>query len=258
MPCPTIKEENYILDIPIPSNSEILVKKDQKVKEGELLFSAQDQGSLIELELSKLLNVSPDKTKDYLLCSLGSGIVKGQAIAEKKSLFGKTSIASPSDGVFEALTIEGVFRISKNGPRQDVRCPVNAIVQDVSGSNIKLAVAGEKITFDKGFGKSNWSGIEVLSDRELAGSSLLTHHLKDKIVIMRGLVSTGFFHKAEALEVAGIICGKISQDNFDSLPLLEMGDDGIITDEVWDKIKKLHDKKGFINGTEKYLFVSKN
>lgn len=247
----------------IPQGAKIFVEENQKVKDGQPLFSSEEKGEVVECDLSAIQGGSPADLRHHLLCSLGSKIHKDQILAESRSLFGlKTkTIKSPADGLAEAITDGGVLKIRTAGKIQDTCSPAPAVIRSING-NINLEIKGEKLIGEDGYGVDRWGLLKIIGQREeTLGFQQVGDEVKNSILVVGGSVSNGIYYKIEALEVGGLVCGKMlkEEERLEELTVLELGvEDGFIPENFWKKLQKSQGEKVLLSGRDKFLFIPEN
>lgn len=260
MTCPVFATTNFKYILPIPSGVKLIVEKGKNVKEDDVLYVGDDGRNLKEYDLSETLAIDGEKVGQFLVCSLGSKIEVGQAVAERKPLLGKSKIfKSPISGTLESLTEHGIIRIKESGEAIEVKSPVSGYISQID-EKIILEIEGEELQATLGCGQQGWGIIRVLEDRENKADLFeLSSEDKGKILVVGDGLSKGFTSKADALGIVGLVCGKILEDyELDDTIVICAGEkDGLISMEIWNKLKRFEGKKALIFGEEKFLFIPK-
>lgn len=218
-----------------------------------------------EINLVITLGVPPKKIFDFLTKSLGSKISQGELLAERRGIFGKKKIFSPYEGTLESLSEGGVLKIKVAQEKDEIKTPLAGRVTAVGKDNLEISFPARKIVGVWGIGGRAFGQLAVLGSQE-KGVSLfdLKGDFQGKVVAFSGELTPGFWHKAVACELMGVVCGKLSHEQFSkrlekemSLPLLVAGDgkEGLIKDEIWQTIKASQEKVVVLNGEEKSLLI---
>lgn len=242
------------IEIPLPPNAKVLVKKGEVVEEGEFLLGEEE---LKEFDLRKILKVSGQNLPSCLLVSCGEKVETGKIIAQKKTFFTQEIFKSPISGRVEAFSEEGILKMRVEGKSQ-IKAPLKGKVKDLTFALLTLEFAAAVFTSQAGKGESNWGDIMFLGERaEEIGLNDLPASSAGKIFILGKKIPLVLVYKAEALGAAGILGGSlIAEASPQDLALLVMGDeDGLISQEIWANLKKYEGKKALISGREKTLKI---
>ncbi|MDP3955349.1 MAG: hypothetical protein Q8Q15_03240 [bacterium] len=252
MTCSRLETKSCEVSIPIPSKAKVLVEKGEKVVRGEALAKCEE--TFQEFNLTKILKISPQNVVGCLLVTPGTPVKQGQILAQKKSFLDKRVFKSPVSGLVVELAPEGFLKI-RVAEMEQTTSPVKAEVREVKDNDIILEFTANILTGAFGSGKRNWGQIEILKSKDEAGLEDLPNEVKDKIFITRGKISAGFVHKAEALDAAGVVGGNIDgQIKTADLALITLGED-LISDDIWDTLKKSDKQTAVISGDEKVLNI---
>lgn len=91
-----------LIKIPIPEETEVLVKKGDKIDFNTLIFDV-NSFEKININISEKLKVNQKKIFNYLKKLVGEKIKKDDIIAEKKGVFFSFKVNSPADGIIEEV-----------------------------------------------------------------------------------------------------------------------------------------------------------
>lgn len=243
------------ITVPLPAETKVLVETGDLVLEGALL--AQTQNCFHEFNLTKILKVSPQKVDSFLLVSPGDKVKEGEILARKKSLLSDFIFRSPVQGVFAELLPEGFLKI-RVSEKKEIKSPVKAkVVSLKNGESVTLEFDTMVVSGDWGEGLENWGEVEVLGKQSDVTLADLPEAPKGKILVVRGAVSPGFVHKAEALEVAGIVAADCSTkvETTDLAFLIVADKEGAMPTQVWEALKKHVGKQVLVSGKEKTLKI---
>jgi hypothetical protein len=250
--------------LPFPSSGKVLVKKGDSVAADQVLAKGE---RVVEKEINLVitLRIPPKKIFDFLTKSLGSKISQGELLAERKGIFGKKQIFSPYEGTLESLSEEGVLKIKVAQEKVEIKTPLAGKVTAIGKDNLEISFPARKIVGVWGIGGQALGQLVVLGSQEKEVSLFdIKGDLQGKVVAFSGELTPGFWHKAVACGLMGIVCGKLSHEQFSqglereaSLPLLVVGDgkEGLIKDEIWQTIKASQEKMVVLNGGEKSLLI---
>lgn len=254
----TLKTEKSQIEIPLPKKVKLFVKKGENVEKGQLIASGEKDGELKEFDLAKILIVSPKNVGKFLKCSLGSKVTEGQVIAEKKGMLGLRNqiFKSSVSGVLEALTEKGVLKIKTSGKKKEVFSPVKGKINNITPEKAEVEFTGFCLKGSRGFGRRAWGNLKIFKKEEVDLRDL-TSELSGSILIIPGKISSGFYHKACALGILGLVAGDVSGGlTFDDLIILLAGEkNGFISEETLNELKQHEGKQAHISGEEKSLIT---
>lgn len=241
---------------------------DQIVAKGEKV-------TLKELNLAKALGVSGKKVINLLVKNLGSEVVKGELIAKRGGVFGKKQFISPTEGTLESLSEEGVLKIKVAQKMYEIKTPLAGRVTSVNKKEIEVSFPAVKIVGVWGAGGEAFGRLILVGSKE-GGATIfdLKESFKEGIVAFSGPLALGFWHKATSLAVAGIVCGKLPNEQFGKRlekevlrvlgyekriapPLLVVGEEkvGKVREEIWQALVDAKEKMVVIKGEEKCLLI---
>jgi hypothetical protein len=234
------------------------------------------QVSLKKIDLVKTLGVPSKKVIEVLAKSLGSQVTKGEVIAKSKGLFKKNELVSPVTGTLESLSEDGVLKIKIAQDEYEVKIPLAGKVTAITGDRVEISFPAQKIVGIWGAGGQAFGSLTPLGSEDKETTVFdLKESLKGKIVAFSGTLTHGFWYKAITCGIAGIVCGKLPNEQFgkkletDSLlvpggkkenvlPLLVAGDkEGLIKEEIWQVLVNNQEKTVVVNGKERCLFIPK-
>ncbi len=248
------------LTLPFPSGAELKVSKNQNVHEGQVLALRKASSQTKSYHLSKLIGVPPSKTINFLVKKIGQKVKEGELIAQKKSLL-KTGekFTAPISGFLDSLTDDGILKIRKEKPEKQVKSPFKAVVKEASSNSVSLSFAALEIRGSSGSG-SRKTGYLSFIEGEKDDLFSLNGSCKGQIIILQGILSKGLWYKAASLGVIGFVAGGLAKGieiNDDSLPLVVLGEDGKISQEIWKELKKAQGQMVLIDGQQKRLLIPK-
>ncbi|OGD53430.1 hypothetical protein A3J78_02450 [Candidatus Beckwithbacteria bacterium RBG_13_35_6] len=203
---------------------------------------------LTVINLSEALKVKPKKVIRFLRSELGSRVNKGDLVASKKNLIGKSKkILSSVDGILEKLEESTGKLIIKEfeAQKESLKTAFKTVKNQISGL--------------MGFGKAQ--GMLYFLPYPLS-LKLVKKDLKNKIIVCPKFTSKGVFYKAEAMGVIGFILEKIKPNWFEEvkktslnlgtkIPLLVMG-------KKFASLKGMDNKKILCDGDNKVIIISKD
>jgi hypothetical protein len=196
-----------IITINLPKN-ELMIKIGQTVDFNTPLIKKQKIEE-IKFDISKKLNVTPGKIFQYLKKFVGDEIKKGELLAEKKGLFGKTRVMSETDGVIKEINHnDGCLSLTVTGQNSKTQAAFfKGEITEIEKESVKI-----KVNHGKEFGLKaaiNDNGLALFfggevfyfANREL---SLTEDDVANKVVVSESLI--GYVQvKLEALGAGGFI-----------------------------------------------------
>jgi len=251
------------ITLPLSSGVKPQVKKDQKVKEGQVIAQRKAASQTKSYHLSKLISVSPKKAIKYLVKKLGQEVKRGELVAQKKSLMGKREkFVSPVNGFLDSLTEEGVLRIKKEIAEEEVKAPFDGRVSAVSSNSVSLSFASMEIKGSWGSGNKATGYLTVIEGKDNDLFSL-DSTCQQQIITLQEKLSKGLWYKATSLGAIGFVAGELKEKSLikeieedeDAVPVVILGIDGKISQEIWGELKKVNGKMALIDGQEKRLLI---
>jgi hypothetical protein len=258
----------------LPQKAKVLVKKgdriaaDQVIAKGEKIF-------LKEFDLAKILGLSGKKVIDFLVKQLGGDVAEGDLVAERGGMLKKKQFFSPVAGNLLSLSEEGILKIKVDQDSYEVRAPLAGKVKTVGKGKVEISFPAQKIVGVWGKGNQTAGALFILGSPEGDTTIFdLKEAVKSKVIAFSGFLTAGLWHKAVALDVSGIICGKLPNEQFGQdlekeflnlngkekgirPPLLVVGGgkEGLIKEEIWRALEKAKEKTVVLKGEEKCLFI---
>lgn len=251
------------MTLPIPSGVRLQVKKDQKVKEGQIIAKRKASSQTKSYHLSKLIGVSPKKALKFLEKKLGQKVKQGELVAQKKSFLGKSEkFIAPLNGILDSLTEDGILRIKKELAEEEIKAPFTGRVSATTPNSVSFSFAAMEIKGNWGGGKKATGYLMVIEGEDYDLFSL-DGTCQEQIVVLRGKLPKGLWHKAISLGAVGFIAGSLAdkslqkeiEEEDDSLPVVVLGLDDKISQEIWGELKKANGQMAFIDGEEKRLLI---
>jgi len=258
----------------IPSGGKALVKKESQVTSDQIIAKGE-KITLKEFNLAKALGISGKKIVSLLVKSLGSKVEKGELIAKQEGVFSKKQFLSPTDGTLESLSEEGVLRIKVAEKKYEVKTPLAGQITSVNKNKIEISFPALKVIGVWGVGGQRCGRLMVLGSQEKGATVFdLKGSFEGAIVAFSGPLTIGLWHKAVSINVAGLVCGKLPDEEFSrkiekevlrvlgqekriAPPLLVVGEEkeGKIKEEIWKPLVDSKEKMVVIKGEEKCLLI---
>ncbi|OGV89967.1 hypothetical protein A2Z41_02995 [Microgenomates group bacterium RBG_19FT_COMBO_39_10] len=251
--------------LPLPSGADLKVSKDQKVKEGQLIAERKASFQTKSYHLHKLISVSPKKAMKCLVKKLGEEIKQGELIAQKQGLLGKgEKFMAPLDGILDSLTEDGVLRIKKEVVEEKLKAPFDSRVSALSPDSVGLSFVALEIKGAWGKGGKATGYLMVIDDEDYDLFSLDTS-CRQQIMALQGKLPKGLWYKGTSLGLAGFIVGgfveksliKEIEEDDDILPIVILGENDKINEEIWKELKDTNGKMILIDGQQKRVLIPK-
>ena len=233
---------------------------------------------MAKILLAQILGVKPDQTIKFMVVPLGMQVKAGDLIAEKKDDLGKKiEVRADNAGVLESLSSETgelfIHSLAKTlgGLPERSKTPASEAKSDKVGTEVashpkktvshapgRGVLAATKGVFGFGSGEG-----ELISYPECLDFTRVHHKLAHHVVLAPTISSNASVYKANALEVAGLVIGFVSEavrqqleeeiSKKVNLAFLVMSDKEEEAESIFEKIKKLEGKKVRIDGEKKEL-----
>jgi hypothetical protein len=260
MSCPTKQDQPCEFSLFFPKDSHVSVKEKNEVAQNQLLATFEEE-SFYDCDLAGFFKVDSNKVKEFLSIAFGDKIEKGQIIASQKGLFAKTLVyTSPVAGTVTELTEVGILKIKTKGQKKEITSPFKGSITKIGDIFLTIQFDAVKIVACEGTGPSACGELEVLEktnpETEISDVNV---NQEGKILAFKGQISHGFFHKAIALGIKGLI-GECLNPEINDGEIAVLGlysKEGSISEDIWETLKKADGKQVVISGKEKYLAISK-
>lgn len=256
MSCQIKTHENCKISFFFPKNAQIKVKEKEEVKKDTLLVS-YDEETFSEYDIARALEISPKEAKKYLTVSLSSKTEKDQILASKKTFMGQEkTVISSVIGEATELTDEGILKIRTKNEKKEVVAPFPGKISEIGDIFLTLEFDASVIEGQEGCGKETLGELEIIGEREkepVIGD--LDSHLTGKILVIGGVLNQGLAHKAETLDIKGLIAGMgsfslCSQE----MPIISLeSDKGFIPLDIWQYLLKNKGMPVCLYGKEKLI-----
>lgn len=251
------------ITLPLPSGVKLTVKKEDKVKEGQVIARRKTSSQVKSYHLSKLIDASPKKTINCLVVKIGDRVKEGDLVAEKKGMLGKGErFVAPIDGVLDSLSEEGILKIKKEIAEKEVKAPFSGRVTAASSSSVSLSFASTEIKGSWGSGNKATGYLTVI-EGEKDDLFCLDGTCQDQVIALQGELSKGLWYKATSLKAEGFVVGGLKgeflikeiEEDEEAIPVVILGIDGKINQEIWGELKKAKGKTVLIDGHQKQLLI---
>ncbi|MDP3940933.1 MAG: hypothetical protein Q8Q49_01345 [bacterium] len=252
-----------LLPVPIPSGFRVLVKKGERVTQGQVLADRDESYLERKIPLAKLLNVSPKKAAKLLKKNPGDSIKEGEIIARKPLFVSVLEVVSSASGTmlrFEREAGEVVFEISGKDVQGaiDVVSPVSATVSECSEHEVVLETKNTGAVGVKGTGGKAEGVLFVLSgdkEAEIDGGKITVDMIGN--IILAGILTGEALAKSSGMGVAGIILSHIDDEQLALLEEKRMLIPILVVDsQTFEALAKQGGKKVYLDPIAKTVLVS--
>ncbi|MBI4066842.1 hypothetical protein HY407_00510 [Candidatus Gottesmanbacteria bacterium] len=200
----------------IPNKAEIVVSPGENIKREELLAKTRDVSSIIEIELAKILGVTPQKISKFLKKKIGEKVARGELIAHKKSLFSTIEIKSPEEGIIEEINLkDGNLIFKKNiSDEKKVLSPFSGKISEISEKNIIIECEiEEEYEGEKALGQRVWGKLQHIKG-DFVGVLEVMEDIEESIILVNNITSAALA-KLDALGANGVITNR----TFEEMPI---------------------------------------
>jgi len=163
------------------------------------------------VDVSRELNVPPKKAKQYLEVKVGARIARGQVLASRGGLGGRTCKA-PFDGFITGYGRGRLLLEGASGLIQLNALVPGTVVQVLAGESVTVQTTGAFIHGAWGNGKESYGVLQsaVKTARHVLRAKRLDASAQGAIVIGGAALDEGALEQAIEMQVNGIIVGGIS------------------------------------------------
>lgn len=155
---------------PLPDDHLLLVKTGDEITPKTVIARSGVTFSDENIEIAEILQVKPAQISKYLKIGVGESVVKGQIIAEKKSLFSLSIIKSPFDGKLKEVDLKkGILTVISGDSinKTNFSLPFCGKISAVTKEQVDITVEGKVVGGIKGQG-TVYSGKKfIFKDKKL-------------------------------------------------------------------------------------------
>lgn len=235
-----------ILSLKLPKRKKLLVKEVDPVSVGTILVEGEEEEKET-VAVTKVFKISPAQISEVMVKKIGEQVEKGEVLAEKKSLFGKSVLKSPISGrVVEISQVLGEVTLAKGERPMTILSPVKGRVKEIRPTEIQLEFTGEVFQGKESGGEQACGVVENVAAE--VGILELPSAVKKKILVAQNF-SPAVLAKAWALEAAGVI-----SLGFPAPPPLSFL---VLVEQDLDRLKDFQGKRAVLDPERKRLIVLK-
>lgn len=261
----------------LPGKGEITVLKNVEVKPEDVLGKYTFSPGFSAVKIAQRLKVSPQEAQKYLQRPIGGSIFKGELLAMKKGLFGKTVVLAPTDGVLEEYNVEnGELRLRFLSKETKLVSGVYGVIENVDKSRgeVTIKTLVNEIFGIMGSGNERSGQLNILSQQgSLIKPSQITVEMNKHIIVAGSIIYGDTLRRATGFGVSGIIAGGMSAIDFRAFagavdPRKRLGNDvGIsvvategfglipIGDDIFKILNQYLGKYVFMNGNTASIYL---
>lgn len=235
------------LAVKIPPEAAILVKVGDNVTSSVVIAKVKDISSSLTIELSKILQIHPQKISKYMKKNIGDSVSKDEILALKKSLFSSTSVKSPNSGVIDAIDLTRGTITFREGEvfEEKIYSPIAGKITEVTPKTVLLECEGVEFIGEKGSGERVLGVLKHLKGEHI-GVLTVGEDINKTIVIVHNITPAAIA-KIDALGVRGIITTK----SFENMPISYVE----VAKNIYEKLVDYDGKEVVLDPSDKKIFI---
>lgn len=235
-----------ILSFKIPKKRKVFIKKFETISQGTVLVEGEGSGKREILSIARIFKIAPSKIFEVLVKKLGDKIQKGEVLAKKEGIFGKTALKSPVDGrLAEISQVLGEVVLERKEEKVVIKSPISGKIKEIKDEEIEVEFEGVVFKGKRSGGERAFGMIENLPPD--VGVLGLSDKIAQKILVCQSF-SPAVLAKSCALEAAGVMGTSFSSESL-VLPFL------VIEKKDLENLKNYQGKKAVLEPKEKRLIV---
>jgi hypothetical protein len=202
----------------IPTKGEVFVGIGDHVEPETLVArGVVPNPDIQELKVFSLLDVDPERVRDYMLKGVGDAVDRDEVIAIRRSFFGRqTKVArSPMDGVIEAVIYRTGRALIRGNPIpvETVAHVPGTVVEVIEGEGAIIEASGFRVEGVFGVGGEARGNLVLAVDNpdSLLTSSDIKDSHKGAVIVGGSLVTLDALKAAQRIGVRGIVAGGVDE-----------------------------------------------
>ena len=213
----------------LPLAGDVLVKPGDRVAAEQIVMRTSLPGPADMVNAASILGIMPDDVPRYLLRHAGEAVRKGEAIAERKSLFGLivNRVMAPMDGSVEAVShVTGQVTVRGMPVPVEVGAYIDGtVVETVPGESVTIETAASFIQgiFGVGGETSGCIAMAVASPGDVLEPEQIIPAHKDAILVGGSHVAFEAVKKAIGTGVRALITGGFDDADLKRLLGFDLG-----------------------------------
>lgn len=235
------------ISVHIPEKAAILVKEGDLVDTETPLAELAKTSDTLQIELSKILNISPKKITKYIKKNIGDNLIEGEIIAEKKSFLSSVVVRSPHPGKVEGfdLSVGTVTYRVESQEKRNIYPAMKGKIKTVSGNVIEIECIAKSYDTLGGSG-SKVSGTLRYIKGESVGVLEVLGEMEKSIILIHEVTDAGIA-KMDALGALGLICSKTN--SLDGFPTV------CVDKHIFHKMVEEEGKEVIIDPSSKKIYI---
>jgi hypothetical protein len=203
----------------LPLPGEVIVKEGDTVAHDQIVAKTQIPGEVHLINVANLLGIEPEDIDAYMRKKLNEYAEKGEAIAQRNSLFGlfKSYVKAPKSGTIQLISnVTGQIAVREPDVTVEITAYIPGKVVSViprEGVTIRTPAAFVQGIF--GIGGEAHAELKVIADSpdETLTVEKIDSSCKDKVLVGGALVTLDALTKAVEMGVRGIVVGGIEEED---------------------------------------------
>jgi hypothetical protein len=202
----------------IPTKGEVFVGLGDHVEPETLVArGVVPNPDIKELKVFSLLDVDPERVRDYMLKGVGDAVDRDEVIAIRRSFFGRqTKVArSPLDGVIEAVIYRTGRALIRGNPIpvETVAHVPGTVVEVIEGEGAIIEASGFRVEGVFGVGGEARGNLVLAVDNpdSLLTSSDIKDSHKGAVIVGGSLVTLDALKAAQRVGVRGVVAGGVDE-----------------------------------------------
>jgi hypothetical protein len=202
----------------IPTKGEVFVGLGDHVEPETLVArGVVPNPDIQELKVFSLLDVDPERVRDYMLKGVGDAVDRDEVIAIRRSFFGRqTKVArSPLDGVIEAVIYRTGRALIRGNPIpvETVAHVPGTVVEVIEGEGAIIEASGFRVEGVFGVGGEARGNLVLAVDNpdSLLTSSDIKDSHKGAVIVGGSLVTLDALKAAQRVGVRGVVAGGVDE-----------------------------------------------
>lgn len=201
----------------------ILARVNTEIVPHDVLGNFKLTTGFSKVSLASKLGVSPQDASQYIKKNVGEIIYKGELIAFKKTLFGKSEVVSPTDGIFESFDKDsGEISLRMVAKDMSLTSGVFGVVEEVDHIKGEIIIRSmlTEIYGIVGTGSEREGFVNVISGAsDLVNPDKIPDDCKGQILIAGSLLLEANIKKGLSNNASGIVCGGLNLDDYLSMAI---------------------------------------
>lgn len=197
----------------------IAVLPNQEVTPSDIIATGNISKGFRILNLSQLLQVSPNQVSKYLKKIIGQRVYKDELLAYKSSwMMGKKSVTSPVDGVMDLINPKtGEARLVLLPKKEDMPAGVYGVVEEIDERRNKVIIRTQATMVHGMFGSGRIRDgiLRVIGKRDqLIEKPMIVSKPEEQILVGGSLIFKDAIYAAIYAGVSGVITGGINAKDY--------------------------------------------